>query len=551
MHSRYVRQIAERPVVGRTLVISLSVRRFFCERVSCRRRTFVEQVPDLSERYRRHSVGLRRWMRVIATFLGGRPGERLCRTLQFPTSRTHLLGLLTAPKVPEQAPRVLGVDEFAFRNRWRYGTVLVDIEAARVVDVLPDRDAATFAAWLREHPGAEIVCRDRVSAYCSAVREAAPDAQEIADRWHLLSNLSSAVEKTCHQHRSCLRKQAEADQDVEPRRIINPLPPPTLPPTKMDVRTIDRYSDIHRLLAQRHSISEIARRLHLDRKTVRHFLDTGLDELLASSRHGRPKGVLEPFTSYLTERFTDGVTSPTGLFREIRERGYQGSDLPVRRYVAGLRTGTIEPARGAVPSPRKITTWIMLPRGTLKPREEDELLKVRLACPDIARACDLAWTFHDLLQQRRGHQLLTWVRQVENDAPAPILSFAQSLCLDLDAVTAGLTLPWSSGIVEGNVNRIKTIKRAMYGRASFRLLRTRILLRACAGDSRNRGQNQFRERRHVVLGANLRFTEVMAADSVAGAAVGGLLLGVFPDLVLIPALAVILLVSAAKLARHD
>ncbi|MCC9705042.1 transposase [Streptomyces sp. MNU76] len=151
--------------------------------------------------------------------------------------------------MPERAPRVLGVDEFAFRKGWRYGTVLVDVEAARVVDVLPDRDAATFAGWLREHPGAEIICRDRASAYSSAVREAAPGAQEVADRWHLLHNLSSAVEKTCHQHRSCLRKQAEADRDAEPRRIIDPLPPPTLPPTKIAVRTVDRYSDIHSLVS--------------------------------------------------------------------------------------------------------------------------------------------------------------------------------------------------------------------------------------------------------------------------------------------------------------
>ncbi|MEV2256906.1 transposase [Streptomyces sp. NPDC050147] len=180
---------------------------------------------------------------------------------------------------------------------------------------------------------------------------------------------------------------------------------------------------------------------------------------------------MEPYTAYLTERFTDGVTSPTDLFREIRERGHPGSDLPVRHYVAGLKTGTIEPTRGATPISRKITTWIMLPRSTLKPAEDDQLLAAQLACPDIARACDLARTFHDLLQRRRGHQLLAWVREVERDAPGPMLSFAQSLCLDLDAVTAGLTLPWSSGIVEGNVNRIKTIKRAMYGRASFRLLR--------------------------------------------------------------------------------
>ncbi|WP_371648197.1 MULTISPECIES: transposase [unclassified Streptomyces] len=246
----------------------------------------------------------------------------------------------------------------------------------------------------------------------------------------------------------------------------------------MALRTVDRYSDIHRLLGEGCSVSETARRPHLDRKTVRHFRDTDLDTLLASSRMGRPKGVLEPYTAHLTERFTDGVTSPIALYREIRERGYQGSDMPVRTYVAGLRTGTVEPARGAIPRPRKITTWIMLPRGALTRQEEDELLAIRLACPDIARACDLARTFHDLLQHRRGHQLLAWVREAERDAPPPIVAFAQGLCLDLDAVTAGLTLPWSSGIVEGHVNRIKTIKRQMYGRASFRLLRTRILLRS-------------------------------------------------------------------------
>lgn len=328
VHSRYARRLAERPVVGRSLVISLQVRRFFCERRTCSRRTFVEQVLDLTQRQRRHSVGLRRWMRVIATFLGGRPGERLCRTLQLPVGRTHLLSLLTAPAVPEQAPRVLGVDEFAFRKGWHYGTVLVDVEAAHVVDVLPDRDAVTFAIWLREHPGAEIICRDRASAYSSAVRDAAPDAQEIADRWHLLANLSSAVEKACHQHRSCLRKQADAERDAQPRPIINPLPPPTLPPTKIAVRTRDRYADIYRLLAEGRSVSAIARLLYLDRKTVRRFRDTDLDQLLSSARRGRPKGVLEPFTAYLTERFTDGVTSPTDLLREIQQRGYQGSDLP-------------------------------------------------------------------------------------------------------------------------------------------------------------------------------------------------------------------------------
>ncbi|MGW3174901.1 ISL3 family transposase [Streptomyces sp. NPDC001153] len=148
----------------------------------------------------------------------------------------------------------------------------------------------------------------------------------------------------------------------------------------------------------------------------------------------------------------------------------------VRKHLAALRAGTAEPIRADIPSPRKITSWIMRPRGTLTESQDERLLQVRLACPDITRACDLARAFADLVRHRRGFLLLEWIRQAEQDAPKPMQGFAGLLRQDLDAVTAGLTLPWSSGAVEGNVNRVKALKPAMYGRASFSLLRTRILI---------------------------------------------------------------------------
>ncbi|MFI5689550.1 transposase [Streptomyces sp. NPDC051636] len=229
--------------------------------------------------------------------------------------------------MPDRAPRALGVDEFAFRKGCTYGTVLVDVEAGRVVDVLPDRPSETFAAWLKEHPGAEIICRDRATAYTKAVREAAPDALEVADRWHLLQNLSAAVEKACHQHRDCLRKRAEEETVTEAPEVAPMLLPPTeLPRTQIIERTRHRYEDIHRLLEKRWTISAIARRLNLDRKTVRRFRDTDLDQLLASARERRPNGVLEPFKVYLNARFTEaqGEVSGTRLFLEMQARGYRG-----------------------------------------------------------------------------------------------------------------------------------------------------------------------------------------------------------------------------------
>ncbi|SFH25659.1 ISL3 family transposase [Streptomyces mirabilis] len=183
VHSRYWRHIAGLPVSSHRLIVRLRVRRFFCDEVRCPRRTFVEQVAGMTEPRRRSSTAARSAMRAVAVELGGRPGARLCTKLRLYGRRTTILGQLTAPPVPARAPRILGIDEFAFRKGRTYGTVLVDIESSRPVDVLPDRETGTVAAWLQEHPGAEIICRDRLMAFTKAIRQAAPAALEVADRW--------------------------------------------------------------------------------------------------------------------------------------------------------------------------------------------------------------------------------------------------------------------------------------------------------------------------------------------------------------------------------
>ncbi|MGW0531123.1 ISL3 family transposase [Streptomyces sp. NPDC003032] len=212
VHSRYWRHIAGLPVGGHRLIVRLHVRRFFCDHNRRRRRTFVEQVEGLTEPRRRSSTAARSAMRAVAVELGGRPGARLCTRLRLYGRRTTILGQLIAPPGPAWAPRILGIDEFAFRKGHTYGTVLVDVESSRPVDdVLPDRETDTVAAWLQEHPGAEIICRDRLMAFTKAIRQAAPTALEVADRWHLLRNLSTAVEKACRRHRACLRPPAASE----------------------------------------------------------------------------------------------------------------------------------------------------------------------------------------------------------------------------------------------------------------------------------------------------------------------------------------------------
>ncbi|MFF8848160.1 transposase [Streptomyces sp. NPDC015127] len=281
-----------------------------------------------------------------------------------------------------------------------------------------------------------------------------------------------------HQHRACLRKRADEETGSLPEAPpLMELPMHELPRTQIIERIRHRHADVQRLVAAGWTISAIARRLNLDRKTVRRFRDTDLDQLLASAHERRPAGVLEPFKPYLNTRFTEslGQVSGSRLFLEIRERGHRGSRQVVRKHLAALRAGNAEPVRAHIPSPRKITGWIMRPRETLTDEQQERLLEVRLACPNITRARDLARAFTDLVRNRRGTFLLERIRQAEQDAPKPMRGFAGFLRQDLDAVTAGLTLHWSSGVVEGHVNRVKTLKRAMYGRASFTLLRTRIL----------------------------------------------------------------------------
>ncbi|WP_107428784.1 ISL3 family transposase, partial [Streptomyces kebangsaanensis] len=205
VHSRYRRHLADAAPGGRPVVIDLCVRRLFCDSARCARRTFAEQAAGLTVRYGRRTASLAEIVQAIALALAGRAGARLAAVLRIPISRTTLLNVVMAlPDPPRPALRVLGVDDFAACRGRRHGTVLVDLDSQRVVDLLPGREKAPLAAWLADHPGIETVRRDRAGAYAEAASAGAPRARQVADAWHLWDNPAHAVERTVIAHRSCL-----------------------------------------------------------------------------------------------------------------------------------------------------------------------------------------------------------------------------------------------------------------------------------------------------------------------------------------------------------
>ncbi|MFE2867143.1 ISL3 family transposase [Embleya sp. NPDC059259] len=476
VHDRYVRRLAHSTVAGRAVGVHLAVRRFVCADRGCPRRTFVEQIDGLTWRYGRRSRALRTVLERIALALAGRAGARLAVGLGVLVGAATLLRLIRALPEPEldHAPRVLGIDDFATRRGHVYATVLVDIEAHRVIDVLPDRTADTLAAWLDAHPGVEIACRDRAGAYAEAVRTAAPDAQQVADRWHLWHNLWEVVEKCVLAHRDHLVEPVDAESSEREPEVGRPVP--GVVEGALWVRSRERYTAVQDLVAKGVGISAIGEALGLDRKTVRRFAHAACVEDVLTVHAARSRGTLRPYLGHLHQRWNEGCTDGAVLHAEIRDLGFRGGRRTVRRWLQPLRAaGRPAPRVVEAPTVRQVTRWLTRHPDSLAAEETLQLKRVLARSPELRYVSEAVREFVEMMRDRRGRELPDWIDRVAADGSPPLRGFAVNLRRDLDAVVAGPSLPWNSGPVEGAVTRIKYLKRQMFGRANFDLLRLRIL----------------------------------------------------------------------------
>ena len=483
VHDRYRRCLQDLACGGRPVQVELEVRRLICDNPACPVATFAEQVEGLTARHQRRTAGLRGLLERVALALAGRAGSRLARVLGAAVSRFTLIRLVRAMPDPEIGQvTVLGVDDWAKRRGQSYASVLVDMDSHRVIDILPDREAGTFADWLRAHPGVQLICRDRAGGYALGAREGAPGAQQVADRWHMWDDLGDYVKKTVAAHHGCIKdhyavlEQAAADQAPDPQQTAGQATAAHAENRARVVRARQRYEQVQKLKAEGKRIAAITRELRLAPGTARRYFHAeSADELVAASLAGWPS-MLDDYKPHLHQRWNEGCTNIGQLHREVKALGFRGSYATVYAYLAPFKGKAAPPAVPGPPKVRHITSWIRRRPGNLDAGEQLKLTQVRAACPHLDALRGHVEEFAKMLTGRHGERLDAWIAAVRADDLPHLHTFANGLERDHAAVLAGLTLPYSSGAVEGKVCKIKFLKRLMFGRASYDLLRKMALL---------------------------------------------------------------------------
>jgi transposase len=502
IHSRYRRLVADLPWAGWAVRLELHVRRFFCPNPECMRQIFTERLPSVVAPYARRTTRLTDLFTLIGFALGGEAGKRLVAGMGEETSPDTLLRLVRKQRESQvPTPRVLGVDDFCFCRRRSYGAILIDLEKRIPVDLLPDREAETFKKWLLAHPGVQIISRDRGGAFAEGASQGAPQAQQIADRWHLLANLSETMKGFFLSKQTQLKALGHSsarDPTAEEAKRQDPWQTSMRPyleakSQKLHQERVTRYEQIHELHAKKVDVVTIARKLGVSRQCVYEYLRM---QQPPEQTHISPpcQPILEPYKAYLVRRWNEGCRNAQQVYREIKAMGYPGTDSNVVRFFGHLRkhfkqSGTFKQVDPATqipvqvpprhpPSASQVAHWITFKEEQRLDWQKKYLTRLCEADQEIREAYELVTDFTTMLRERQGERLDAWLEKVEAQAIAELKNFALGVKRDYEAVKAGLTLEWSNGQTEGQVHRLKLIKRQMYGRGRFDLLRKRVLKRA-------------------------------------------------------------------------
>jgi transposase len=464
IHSRYERFLADLPAHGRRVQLRVQVRRFRCAWVGCNQKIFAERLdPSVARPFGRRTGRLEGIVHHIGLALGGRPGQRTAARLLLPVSKDTLLRVVrdrAAATTPQ--PRVIGIDDWAWRKGHRYGTVVCDLERRRIIDALADRETATVQAWLAARPSIEFIARDRGGGYGLAATRGRPEARQVADRWHLMENSSAAFLTAVRRSMPDIRK-AIGSQPIDPALL-----------TAAERAQYEGWrqraaadATVLQLHAAGAPIKEIVRRTGRARKVVRDIVRGGRTEPF------RPRAsLLEPHLEWLSAEWEGGCRNGAELWRRLRARGFSGSLRVVTEWATRRRRDEVAGAPRRCASARSLARMMTLARDRLSRSELATVAVVEHAIPGLVLARDLVDRFQSLIRKRNADALDPWI---DDAAQSMISSFAKGLADDRPAVVAAIEEPWSNGQTEGQITKLKLVKRQMYGRANLDLLRARLI----------------------------------------------------------------------------
>lgn len=453
------------------------MRRFFCDVRTCPRQIFVERVTTVAAVHARKTCRMLESLSRIGLALGGQAGSRLSSQLGLDNSPDSLLRIVKHGPLSDVAtPRVLGVDNWAWRRGTRYGTILCDLEQHRPIDLLNERTADGLSSWLQEHPGVEVISRDRASCYAEGASAGAPQAVQVADRWHLLRNVREALMRLLDRHHRDLREAARAakaqSQPTPPAVPLQIQESTTASPAPSDARNrrLAQYQGIVELEQQGMSGRAIARTMGLHRDTVQRYLRTDTFPERANRHYTRKTDSVRDF---LQRRWEEGCYNAGQLTRELQATGMKISYCSVRRTVARWRVPGGPPTAAAStaayqPSARRVS-WLLLQEDQDLEDEDRPLVEALLArSSEIKAAADLGRQFREIVRQRQADRLEDWIDRTQQTGTArELTNFAQGLKTDWAAVQAAMTMHWSNGQVEGQVNGLnRSSGRCMAGPAS-------------------------------------------------------------------------------------
>ena len=480
IHSKYIRTIGDLPVSGKIVQLKLHVRKFFCENINCIRKIFTERFKHQLNSYGRRFERLNEQLSSMGLELGGNVAHRISKLSFVKISASTILRLIVKCPIPAiKLPKIIGVDDWAFKKRLKYGTIIVDLETNEVIDLLPDREAVTLTNWLKAHSSVETVSRDRSSTYASGITQASDKIIQIADRWHILKNLTEGFERFLNTQRGSLRDiSVELSQQQHESENIVPVPPVI---SKKDTSITGKYYDnfLKTKALQHDGVSKrkIAKMLKMSRNTINRYWNR--TSFLPKVSH-KKSNILD-FEDYLIKRWQQGEQNVKNLFEEIKEQGFKNDIKIVYELVRQYPKTNFEPIPNAVKikyySSQQLSIWLSTFRKDWSEEWPQAYLEKLLKDnPIINKVRKVILDFRRLMKEKEGDKLAAWCDEVINDDDENIKGFAKGILNDFQAVYQGFISSWSNGPVEGQVNRLKNIKRQTYGRASFELLRKRVVI---------------------------------------------------------------------------